>query len=46
LHYLLKERVQSAPRTSKEPALHSFLFFNCCSIIFLNAVSFCFACVT
>jgi hypothetical protein len=43
---LPKERLQSALRTSKELALHSFLPFNCCSIIFLNAVSFGFACVT
>jgi hypothetical protein len=46
LHYLPKERLPTALRTSKELALHSFLSFNCCSIKILNAVSFCFACVT
>jgi hypothetical protein len=28
LHGLPKERVSIAPRTSKEPALHSFFFFS------------------
>jgi hypothetical protein len=44
---LPKERLPTALRSSKEPALHSFLSFNCCSINFLNAVSVQFAyCVT
>jgi hypothetical protein len=43
---LPKERVPKATRTWKELSLHfNLLLFNA-SIIFLNAVSFRFACVT
>jgi hypothetical protein len=46
LHDLPKEGLQSAPRALKELSLQfNLLLFNA-SIIFLNAVSFPFACVT
>jgi hypothetical protein len=46
LNDLPKERVPKAPRTWKELSLQfDLLLFNA-SIIFFNAVSFCFACVT
>jgi hypothetical protein len=46
LHDLLKERLQSTPGALKELSLQfNLLRFNA-SIIFLKAVSFCFACVT
>jgi hypothetical protein len=43
---LLKERLHSAPRTSKEPALQFDPLLQLLFNKFLNAVSVRFACVT
>jgi hypothetical protein len=46
LHDLPKKRVPKAPRTWKELPLQFNLLLFIASIIFSNAVSFRFACVT